>query len=68
MKKLGTMLSGAAIALGLGYGATHAFASSTAQAGAYCMTAQERTECYFECQSQNLFAVCDPETGCRCEP
>lgn len=66
MKKLGKMLSGAAIALALGYGATQAFASPAAQ-GEYCRTAQERAECAIDCDAQGLVGYCYQDVGCVCE-
>jgi hypothetical protein len=65
MKKLGSMLSGAAIALALGYGATQAFASPAEQGD--CRTAQERAECAIDCQSQGLVGYCYQDVGCVCE-
>lgn len=67
MKKLGKMLSGAAIALALGYGATQAFASPAEQQGDYCRTSQERAECAINCQAQGLVGYCYQDVGCVCE-
>lgn len=67
-KKIGKVLTAAAISMSLGYGATQAFASTATTGQAeFCRTAQERAECAIECESQGKLGYCYPDIGCQCE-
>lgn len=65
--KAGSTLLLAGLLLALGFGTTQVFAAPQTEArGPYCHTAQERTQCYLDCQADGMLGICDTDIGCYC--